>query len=136
MIILNSYTEGYKPKENEYLLKIRPEGDRYNKNVPTGFMTKLTQKGALPKAFAEWGGWWNKPSNLTIYILEEKFRSGWKLDSWRFGESQNWASLVHPLRFTVEIYLQQFLEIIKENEIKNGELMGNFKWADRKLIKE
>ena len=135
MTLLNSYTEGYKLKENEYLLKIRPVGSRYS-SVATGFMTKMTQKGAMPKAFAEWGGSWNNPSDLTIYILEETFRSGWKLDSWRFGESQNWASLIHPLGFTVEIYLQQFLDIVKTNEIINGEIIGNFKWEDKKLIKQ
>jgi hypothetical protein len=129
------YEEGQPLAENEYLLKIRDD--------KTGFMSKFTQKGELPKAFKEWGG---KPhytpelgrhtTNIPeIMIMEEFPRSGWKIVSWRFGQSQNWATVRHPLGFTVEVYLQDLLHVIKCNTVINGELQGEFSWNAHKLIK-
>jgi len=135
------YSPGYELKENEYLLKIRPE-DRWH-SVPTGFIAKLTKKGEVPEAFKKWGteqrykdGKWGWSDPLPTYIMEETFSSGWKLQSWRFGQSQNWASLIHPFGFTLEIYLQQFLEILKTTTVVNGEIQGEFKWEANKLIKK
>jgi hypothetical protein len=28
--------------------------------------------------------------------FQETYRTGWKLISWRFGQSQNWARVRHP----------------------------------------
>jgi len=42
--------------------------------------------------------------------------------------SQNWATLVHPNGFTVEIYLDQVLEIVKGGVIESGEIVGKWKW--------
>jgi len=134
------YEEGYELKEDEYLLKIRKA------DISTGFMTKFNKNGTIPKAFNEWGmgGQYEKTldgyeyipyDDLPIYVIKEEFRSGWKLDDWRFGKSMNWASLIHPEGFTLEIYLQEFLNIVKENIINNGEIMGEFKWEYSKLIK-
>lgn len=122
------YKEGDKLGNDEYVLKIRDD--------KTGFIARLTKKGELPKLFVDWGGSWNRPSILPIYIHREVFNSGWKLRNWRFGESQNWAKLIHPEGFTIEIYLSQFLEIVQQNEIKFGEIIGSFKWQDNRLIKE
>lgn len=134
---MKKYKEGYELKEDEYLLKIR-EG-----NPNTGFMTKFNKNGSMPVAFNEWGvgGSWTTEGyvpdeSLPIYVIKEKFKSGWKLSSWRFGKSMNWASLIHPEGFTVEIYLQKFLDIILENEVINGELQGEFKWEYSQLIKK
>lgn len=133
------YEAGYQLKDNEYLLKIRP-ADRWNP-YPTGFLSKLTQKGELPKSFLDWGKercW--KNGNLVIendpeiFVVEENFRSSWKLIKWRFGQSQNWATMLHPDGYTVEIYLQQFLEILQNNTVINSEIQGEFKWQDKKLI--
>jgi hypothetical protein len=137
---LRLYEEGYQLKENEYLLKIRLNtGYRgQHQSVSTGFITKFNQDGSMPISFKEWDAnrWSPEKPEVPIYIHEENYRSGWKLHSWRFGKSQNWASVIHPNGFTLEIYLQQFLEIIENNTIINGEIMGNFKWENRKLIKE
>jgi len=72
--------------------------------------------------------------SLPTYVFKETTREGWKLISWRFGQSQNWAILLHPERFTVEIYLNQFLEIMQNNTIINGEIIGKFYWKDHTLI--
>lgn len=48
--------------------------------------------------------------------------------------SQNWASLIHPNGYTIEIYLSQFLEIVQGFTIKKGVIIGEFKWEDNKLI--
>lgn len=134
---MQPYEPGYKLKEDEYLLKIR--GENSHGGVATGFLTKLTQKGAVPKSFDEWGSTpkysYTERVDLPIYVVKETFRSGWKLYRWRFGESQNWASLIHPDGYTVEIYLQQFLDIVKNGDIIKGEIVGEFKWEDKKLIK-
>jgi hypothetical protein len=127
------YKEGDKLKDNEYLLKIREDDSEVN----TGFMTKFTQKGLIPKSFEDWGvNRWTtiKEEPLPIYVFEEKFREGWKILDWRFGKSQNWATMLHPEGFTVEIYLSQLLELIKEIDVKKGELIGEFKWSNKKLI--
>jgi len=128
-----------------YLLKIRPasEGKHLDDVYPTGFLSKLTAKGELQKSFDEWGVYysWNyphgaKPEVLPITIHVEEFRSGWKLIQWRFGKSQNWAELLHPNGFTLEIYLSNFLDIIKETTSVNGVLEGEFMWERNKLIKK
>jgi len=132
------YEPGYKLQENEFLLKVRT---RYaHTTTDTGFLTKLTQKGELPKSFIDWGKAYDYvkreyTSDPPIQIHTEDFRGGWKLESWRFGQSQNWASVITPEGWTVEIYLSQFLDIVKENTIINGEIIGEFKWEANRLIK-
>lgn len=120
--------------ENEYLLKIRE--DKAWSNHKTGFLTKLTQKGEIPSSFESWGTSYPNFEKLPIFVFEEKFRKGWKLCSWRFGQSQNWASLITPEGFTLEIYLNQFLKIIQENTLVNGEIQGEFMWKKNELIKK
>ena len=128
------YQEGTKLGENQYLLKIRM--DNYN-DFETGFLTKFNKDGSMPKAFVNWGvAYYNKEGIEPIYIFEETFRKGWKLLDWRFGMSQNWATLIHPEGFTLEIYLDDFLEIAQNNTIKKGEIIGEFKWKANKLIKK
>lgn len=129
---MKEYIKGYKLEEDEYLLKIR-EKDK------VGFLTKLTQKGEIPKAFADWGFhsyYGQSTETFPTYVFKEEFRSGWKLNKWRFGMSQNWASVIHPKGFSVEIYLSDFLEIVKTSTIMNGEIQGKFKWRENRLIKE
>jgi hypothetical protein len=133
-MIRTLYEPGYKLKENEYLLKIRKDEEDEDDYVPAGFLAKLNKDGSLQKSFVEWGGSYMRPSELPIYVFEEKFRNGWKLHDWRFGQSQNWATLVHPEGFTVEIYLKQFLDIVKTHEIVRGEIVGSFMWEKNKLI--
>jgi hypothetical protein len=135
MKINTLYTEGYKLKDNEFLLKIR---ERDGQKIPTGFLTKFNKNGTMPVSFEEWGTYQYCRSlepPLPIYIFEETYRSGWKIESWRFGQSQNWATMIHPEGFTVEIYLQQLLEIIKDSVVVNGELAAEYRWEDKKLIK-
>jgi hypothetical protein len=124
---MKNYTEGYQLAENEFLLKKR--GDN-------GYMTKMTQKGAFPKAFEEWGSnWRGENPNLPVYIVEEVFREGWKINGWRFGQSRNWAELMHPLGYTVEVHMEDFLELLKEITVVNGQLQGSFKWNDKELVR-
>ena len=130
--MLKDYSEGYVLEKDEYLLKIRYNGLNI---ANTGFLSKFTQKGQFPKAFDEWGTSYYNKEKLPTYIHRETFKSGWKLLSWRFGQSQNCAKIVHPDGFTLEIYLQQFLEIMQKNTVINGEIQGEFKWEDNKLIK-
>ena len=134
------YEPGYKLQENEFLLKIRPAGQRYPNEPETGFLTKLTQKGALPKAFESWGKAYDyeKKEYLPmpeIQIHTEVLRSGWKLEDWRFGESQNWASVLSPEGWTIEVYLTSILDIIKTHTVINGEIIGEFRWEHNALRK-
>ena len=132
-MILPEYTPGYQLGPDEYLLKVKSSN-----NHKVGFLTKLTQKGQLPKSFEDWGEdhrWGAKPVPLTAYIHTETFKSGWSLDHWRIGKSQEWAVMNHPDGFRVEIYLSSFLELVQSCTIINGELQGEFKWAYSKLEK-
>lgn len=129
-------------KENEYLLKIRPKCLTAN-GYDTGFLTKYTQKGLIPRAFDMWGvnQYYNQPNQpadepLPITLHIEDFKSGWEIVAWRFGMSQNWATMKHPNGFTLEIYLDNLLGIAKTNTIENGVLIGEFKWEGNRLIKK
>lgn len=129
-----NYIPGYQLAEDEYLLKIR-----YSESSVTGFLTKLNQNGTVPKKFEDWGIWkYSREPQipLPICVFTEKFRAGWKLDHFRIGESQQWAALMHPYGFIVEIYLTDFLQIVKTNSLIEGVLQGEFKWQNNKLIKQ
>ena len=120
------YKEGFILKEDEYLLKV----NEYNTNEfpDTGFMAKLNKDDSIPANFKNW----NK--DLPIYKITEKFRPGWELSGWRFGMSRNWAILIHPLGFTVEIHMEHFLTLVQETTIIEGVIQGEFKWDKTKLI--
>jgi len=128
-----------KLKENEYLLKIRPE-EKGSKTPPSGFLAKYTQKGEVPKSFDEWGVnyYWNGPvpDPLPINLHIEDFKPGWKLFGYRFGKSQNWVEMIHPDGFILEIYMTNFLDIVEENVVDHGVIEGEFKWERNKLIKK
>jgi len=137
---MKDYIEGYKLKEHEYLLKIRKKDGRW-KTDDTGFLTKFNKDGSFPVNFKNWPGYQydnnnQRKTDLPIYIIEENFRSGWKLFSWRFGKSRNWAVLLHPAGFTLEIHMEEFLSLTKKITIINGELQGKFKWQKNILVNE
>lgn len=128
-------TDKMKPlAEDELLLKVRPDG--------IGFLTKLTQKNKLPVAFEQWdarhlrrdGNDFGFVPHPPIYLVKETFRSGWKVCSWRFGQSQNWAKVQHPDGYQVEIYLSQLLDVMLETTVVEGELVGEYKWEDHELV--
>lgn len=137
--------------DNEWLLKTTSSlpGAYPALHVTKGFMTKFTQKGVLPKAFIEWGSkfdYSNGPnynsrctypiiSTLPISIMEEVPREGWSIHDCRIGKSQEWATMLHPLGFTVEIYLSNLLDLIPDITIIKGVLQGQFYWNAKKLYK-
>jgi len=130
------YEPGYILEENEFLLKIwdkYPSSPQYPK---VGFLTKFTQKGEIPKAFKYWGISYHHQTEPPIQIVKENFRSGWKIYGYRPGKSQDWAELVHPDGYTIEIYLSNLFEIINTCIIQSGVIIGKFKWNNHKLIKE
>lgn len=150
-MILGTYEETYgELLEDQFLLKLRDDAEWYwdgekhqvKTYYKTGFLTKLTKKGELPKAFDDWGT--NKPygtqsvpySKLPVYVWQETYRSGWKLVSWRIGKSQEWAKVRHPEGFLLEIYLSNFLEIVLDATMDQGVLVGEYKWEANKLIKK
>lgn len=146
-MILGTYHDTYgELKEDEWLLKLREdqhsewENGRWVRKGVTkvGFLTKLTQKGDIPKAFASWGGtrYGEDGKDVPVYVFKETRRSGWKIIAWRFGKSQNWAVVRHPEGFTLEIYLTNFLEIMKEDTVDKGYLTGKYIWSHHKLIKQ
>ncbi len=131
-MIYKLYTPGTLLNENEYMLKLRKAS--YENTPDTGFLSKLTKKKEIPLSFDKWGHYY-LGSKLPIYLFEETYRSGWKIFSFRYGESQNWALMIHPCGFIVEIYLNNLLKILQENTCVDGELIGIFKWKDNMLEK-
>jgi hypothetical protein len=130
-MILGTYDESYGPLlEDQWLLKLR-EG-----NPKSGFLSKLTQKGALPVKFEDWGKTYTDRTPLTTYVWQETYRSGWTLKNWRIGKSQEWAVMQHPDGFLLEIYLSNFLEVLKQDTADFGVLRGEYKWEDNKLIRK
>lgn len=143
-MILGTYDPTYgELLEDQWLLKLRSDSEWDGKKwIPdafkTGFLTKLTKKGELPKSFLDWGGtrYGESGRDLPIYVFQEEYRTGWKLLSWRFGQSQNWARVRHPEGFVVEIYLSNFLEVVQNSSIDQGVICEPYKWVDNKLIKK
>jgi len=137
---MKQYTEGYELKEDEFLLKLRTDSYReHNTQIPTGYITKFNKNGSMAVDFANWGiSRWSttKEKPLPIFIHKETYRTGWQLSSWRFGKSQQWAAVIHPDGFLLEIYLSQFLQLALNNTIVDGELIGEFRWEGHKLIKK
>jgi hypothetical protein len=142
-MILGTYHEAYgELLEDQWLLKLRSDSEwDGTKWIPdafkTGFLSKLTKKGELPKSFTDWGGdrYGAAGKDLPVYVFQESYRTGWKLISWRFGKSQNWARMKHPEGFVVEIYLNNFLDVVKETSMDQGMILGEYKWEDNKLVK-
>ena len=136
-MILGTYHDAYgELLEDQWLLKLRSDSEWDGKKwIPdafkTGFLSKLTQKGELPKSFLGWG-----EADATIYVFHETYRTGWKLLSWRFGKSQNWARVQHPEGFVLEIYLNNFLEVVKESTLDQGVILGEYKWESNRLLKK
>lgn len=128
------YEPGYILEEDEFLLKIREYPSSHYPNV--GFLSKFTQKGEIPKSFENWGTSYHQQIKLPTYVVKEIFKHGWRVYNYRSGKSQDWAKLIHPDGYTIEIYLSNFFDIIKENDIKDGYIIGKFKWDNHKLIKE
>lgn len=118
-------------EEDEFLLKtyLYPYG---NNPVPKGFMTKLNQDGSIPVKFLQWGSGTDNPYT----IVKEVFASGWRLAGFRTGESRDWAVLLHPNGYTVEIYLKNMMAIVESSIITNGVIEGEFKWEYGNLIKK
>lgn len=114
---MEKYT-GQPLEEDQYLLKLK--GGK-------AFLTKLNKNGTIPLKFQQW-------CNSEIYIFTEYYRSGWKWHFFRGGESQDWAVMMHPEGFTLEIYLDNLMEIIPKIDVIKGELIGKFKWEKNKLI--
>jgi len=132
---MEKYTEGRILGDDEYLLRLE---DVYAvrdgmQSIKSAYLTKYTLKGEIPKNFLKWRNW-NKDT-VDILIHTEKFSAGWKVFNARYGESQNWMVLKHPANFYVEIYMHDFLNILKTHTIVNGEIIGEFKWKNNYLIK-
>lgn len=124
---MKEFKEGYILQENEYLAKFSD----INASQPCyGFLSKYTLKGEIPKNFLSWRNF-----SREIFIHQEVFKCGWKFLRARFGESQNWAVLVHPDNFLIEVYMENFIELLKTTTMVNCELIGNFMWKDKKLVK-
>ncbi len=139
--------------EDQWLLKLREDHDYDYSVTPrniinsykTGFLTKFTKKGQLPVKFKEWGNSqitnpvtnkWETVENELIYVWNESFRSGWALKQWRIGMSQEWAVVQHPEGFLLEIYLDDFLNLVLNETIEQGVIVGEFKWENSRLIKK
>jgi hypothetical protein len=135
-MILGTYEETYgELLEDQWLLKLREDtvSERNGKDLviketfKTGFLTKLTQKGKVPVKFEDWGKTYTNRTPLPTFVWQESFRAGWKLKSWRIIKS--------PEGFTLEIYLTNFLEIVLNESLDQGVIVGKFKWENNKLIK-
>ncbi len=134
---IRDYDEEYQGMtllDNEYLLKIRSDN--------TGFMSKLTKKEELPKAFDSWNEHtWSSVIDLPIKVIEEDYRKGWKIDigsrydMYRIGKSQQWVKLTHPLGFKLEIYLESFFTDVLPY-MQNGVILGEWKWVGNKIEKK
>lgn len=135
-MIKRKYTPGEPLTETEFLFKLRPAGYYRSETYPTGFLTKLTKKGELPKAFEDWGYDYNKKQPAEIHVFEEDYRSGWKILDLRYGTSQSWIVVLHPEGFTLEVSLPRFLELIKEGTpVLDSYFIEELRWSQHSLIK-
>lgn len=114
-------------QEDEYVLKISGR---------KGFLAKLKKDGSLLKTFNDWGKTYSSNNvNLCVYIFKETFRKGWKIESHRAGESQDWIELTTPEGFSIEIYMKNFFDTVLLNDtIIKGTLQQEYKWSKKTLI--
>lgn len=130
--------------ERDFLKKVRNEDSK----TPTGFLSKLNKDGSIPVAFADWPKYLYGQEKPEISVHTETLRSGWKISGFRFGESQNWAILVHPNGFKLEIHADSrwsdrnqdinergytLTDIIKNFDIYKGYIAGEFRWEGSRL---
>ncbi len=140
---LPMYHPGTSLEENEYLLKVkfRHSNQHPDFETPIGFLTKLTKDGKIPKAFETWP---RGSHQELMYVHTEVFSYGWKILGFRFGESQNWARMLHPRGFVIEIYADStwnkreglsLIEVISTSKsIVNGNIDGLYQWRANTLI--
>ncbi len=57
---MERFVEGRVLEENEYLLKIRPDGGTRWCTYNTGFLTKLNKNGTVPVNFTNWNDYQKK----------------------------------------------------------------------------
>jgi len=112
--------------KDEYLLK--------KSNYGTGYITKLTKSGTVPKKFSNWKGnpyyvRYDNETSLPIYKLTEKYRSGWKMERFFSSEYRSGGILRHPLGFKIEIDYKEMNKIILNSSIENGQIEGKWKWV-------
>ncbi len=140
-----NYNEGgIKLLASEYYLKLDVVSDEL-----VGFLAKPTQKGKVPLSFVNWRTKHIKNQNyqgdfldsklkrreIDCYLFTEIFREGWEFVGFRWGQSQSWARVKHPVGFILEIYASNLKEIILENNLNKGVIEGMWKWEKNKLIK-
>lgn len=118
-------------KEDEYLLKLSGGWGDETKGYPaTGFLCKLTMKQVLHASFKRWG------RDSQIYLHRETFSEGWKFHWVRCGKSQEWAQLIHPLGFILEIHLDNFVNLILKKTMVRGLIKGSYMWEYGKLVEK
>lgn len=98
--------------EDEYLFKFITKG-----TTTIGFLSKLNKDGSIPSNFLNWPRYGKEKDD--IYKFVETYRSGWMWNGCRFGTSQIWAIMLHPLGFTVEITYENLFEICKTTTMVN-----------------
>ncbi|MBL4880622.1 MAG: hypothetical protein JKX82_04780 [Oleispira sp.] len=121
-------------KEDEYLLKVwtNPSESRLDFRK-VGFLTKLNKDGSIPVKFEGWRE--HLPQTLSkVKVVHQGFYSGWKLLGYRRGASADWAILLHPAGYTLETKLVEFLGLLSECVVAQGELLGQFQWVKGKLV--
>jgi hypothetical protein len=134
--LYKEYKPGDPLSKDQYIIKF--EDTRDSLAAPMAFMKKLNKDKSIGVAFTNWGLTRFSKDNYdpNIYVFIESFRSGWEFVGYRVGESQSWVTVKHPLGFKIEIYLSNFMQLMKTNNIYNGALDGSFKWELNKLIKD
>lgn len=120
------YIPGRILAEDEYLLKIQKHPHHYN---DVGFLAKLNKDGSVPIRFEAWPRYSYSSSPTPVFVVKETFQEGWRIEGCRFGESQNWAIMLHPDGYTLEIHMIEFIKIIQTITVKDGNLIGKFKWS-------
>ena len=139
---LREYPEGYQLKGDEHLLKLKEGREWIGKgldfeDVIVGYLTRFNQNGTIPKNFIDWNRNYSRDSSENkVYIFEETYREGWRIRGYRTGMSQSWVKVLSPEGFIVEIYLSQFLELIRTTSLQSGLIIGEFKWEKNELIQK
>lgn len=146
---MEKYKEGQVLEDDEFLFKLENVENKDLKRPRKVFLSKLTQKGEIPKCMIKWGNGWeiidktkiNSWDNIKtvypeIYIHKEENSNNWKIHGYRAGKSQDWVILEHPKGFLIEIYMSNFFKILKNDTIINGKLKQCYSWKGYKLIKK
>lgn len=111
--------------DDQYLLKVLTSNDpRLKGSLCSGRMLKYNKDGKIPDPFSTFKLTSRPMQEISLYVINERFRTGWRLQNMYHATSTTWVELIHPLGFRVEINIDMFNKIFSNLVIVDGLILN------------